>query len=136
MKKTEKIIKKQEAQQPVPITPTPSFISEAIEESKRTRIEPKQTDDKTLAEGATSEFWRLVKDYIEGTIGALKKKTTQAAIESGYNLELLGFRYVLMDQLENFGKDIINFVEFKRSGYEEVKRKIAEEAKLKQKGRR
>ena len=124
-KKKDKILKEQAAQQPTPVIPPPAFIAGAIKEAKETRVVPKDTDDKILAEGADSEFWRLLKDYINGTIEALKKKTTQAAIESGYNLELLGFRYVLMDQLENFGKDIINFVEFKKRGYQETKRREA-----------
>ncbi len=134
MKDKEKVITEQEAKQAVAPTSqrsSPSFIAEAIKEAKEARMKPKEADDNVLAEGADSEFWRLIKKYIENSLKKLKDNTTKAAMESGFNLELLGFRYVLMDQISNFGGDIIKFVETRQKVVELMKKAEMEKEKAK-----
>ena len=124
VKKIEKIKKIQEGAQAIPPDP-PAFIKQAIEDTKETE-EPKETDDRVLASGADTDFWRLVKGFIERNIDGFKERTTQTVMASGFNLEEAGLRYTLTDQLAHFGRDIIKYVENRRKAVERMKKDEAE----------
>jgi len=122
-----KKISKQAAEQIVPPGP-PAFITEAIREAQEEKKKPKPEDDKVLADGAASDFWRLVRTHIEKKVERLQQYTTEAVVKSGYNLEEAGFRYILTDQISHALKDIIDFVEFRQKAVTEME-KAKKEAK-------
>ena len=121
MKKKKDMISKQKAEQAIPPAP-PTFITEAIKEVRGMEKKPKPDDDKILAEGASSDFWRLLKLHIEGKIEQLSEYTTESVARGGYNLEEAGFRYILTDQISHALKDIIHYVEFREKAMLEMEK--------------
>lgn len=132
MATTEEKIKKQEAEQ-APVPPAPAFIKQAIEDSRPKKLEPKDSDDKILAEGADSTFWKLIKQRIEDKIAGLESALSGAVqnrvgSESIW-LQDIGIRYLLKQIVTDNLKDITNFVELRRRVAEEQKIEKANERK-------
>lgn len=132
MATTEEKINKQEAEQ-APVPPAPAFIKQAIEDSKPKKLQPKDEDDKILAEGSDSTFWKLVKQRIDGKIEGLEA-TLAGAVQNrvgseGIWLQDIGIRYLLKQVVTDNLKDIINFVELRRRVAEEQKIQKANERK-------
>ena len=128
--KRQKIIKKQEAEQAIPPT-APSFIAEAIEDARKVEREPLPDEDEILAKGAESDFWKILKRYIQDKIKGLRELTTQAVVKAGFRLEEAGFRYVLTDQICHALEDVVGYVEFRRETIEKMKREEAKRREVK-----
>lgn len=134
MATAEEKLNKQDAEQP-PVPPPPAFIKQAIDDSKPKKLQPKDSDDKVLAEGADSTFWKLVKQRIDGKIETLESALAGAVqnrvgAESIW-LQDIGIRYLLKQVVTDNLKDIINFVELRRRVAEEQKIQTANERKQK-----
>jgi len=132
----EDILKRQAGQQAAPTShpPPPAYISQAIEESKKARVEPGDTNDTVLAEGSDSDFWKLVRGYIEMSMEKLKRVTAERMKETGFGLEEIGLRLLVENQLVGFGQDIINYVELRKKALEvkaleEQKKKVVQAKK-------
>lgn len=127
-----KVISKQASAQAVPSTP-PEFISKAIEEAKAIGGKPSMNDDGVLVEGAASDFWKMLKGYIERKIDNLDKMTNKAVVAGGWNLEEAGLRFILKDQITHFGKDIIEYVEMRTKAHAQMVQKSKDEEQEKAK---
>lgn len=131
-------LKKMAASSPLPPAappPPPSFITEAIADSKaEALLPPDEKDDRNLAEGSYSDFWKLVKHFIENKQKRLKEMTQARVVASeSLNMEDIGFRYLLSDQISMALQDVINFVENRAKLVEQIKREQVENDKANQK---
>lgn len=129
--KEEEIKKKQDAEQaPVP-PPPPAFIREAFSQAKPNKLEPKPMDDKILADGADSDFWKLIKQRISDKINSLDSALAGAVQNKVGSeqiwLQDIGIRYLLKQIVSDNMADIINFVELRAKVAEEQKKIKANE---------
>lgn len=62
-----------------------------------------------MAEFVETEAWKLIKNYIEGKAVMLAQQLRESV--PGSSLEEVGFRFMITDQVNKFGRELINFVE-------------------------
>lgn len=90
----------------------PSFLKRVIDENKTlTEKEVLNKDfEKELLSLSKSKAWEYVKDFINS-----KKKDMALSLQSlsggDTSLEEVGFRYLILDQINVFSNQLINFVE-------------------------
>lgn len=128
-----KIIKRQEAQQAIPpavTVPPPGFIAEAVKKVEEAKVKaPAAKRDEIIAGGADSDFWKEVRQYIEGYQKNLKTSTTGIVQQGQFSLERIGISYLLADQIEAALQSVIDFVEIKRKTVELMKKAEIEKKK-------
>jgi len=99
-------IKEQEAHQALP----PAFMKSVINQSKKEpEIKAGKDRDRVLAEGADSDFWKVVKSYIEAKQMMLAKQLRETS--GNVSVEETGFRFLILDQVNSFATQLITFVE-------------------------
>lgn len=107
-KKEEKIIEEQAARQAT--VPPPAFIKPVLDQSsKEPPLSPGEDRDRIMAEFVETEAWKLIKNYIEGKAVMLAQQLRESV--PGSSLEEVGFRFMITDQVNKFGRELINFVE-------------------------
>lgn len=123
---------KQRAAQPVPqaTIPPPAFIRDALTEAKK-KPEPKPEDDKVVADGAASDFWKILKGFLEARTKILKENTGEAITSQPMSMEQIGVKLLWKDLITDAYQDIIDFVENRAKIVEEIRR---EEQKKKGEG--
>jgi len=103
------IIEQQQAHQ----APPPAFLKSVINKSKKEpQIEPGKDRDRLLTELSDTEAWKVLKQYIEAKQMMLAKELRDSVGESG--LEEVGFKFLILDQVNTFANQIITFVEAPR----------------------
>jgi hypothetical protein len=127
--KNNKSIKEQAARQAIPPVPPPDFIKEIVEETKPKR-EVKPDEDKIIAQGSESDFWKILKRFIENYQENLKKTTRELATAGSFDLEAIGMKYLLSDQIVGALENVVSFVENKKKVVE-LKKVEAEELEKK-----
>lgn len=105
----EQIIARQAAEQP-PISANPAFIQEVIKEPVD-NTPPSSADDEALTQMMQSEGWKVIKRYINAKKKRLEDLTAQSVRAQAFNLQEVGFRYLILDQVTNALQDVINRVE-------------------------
>lgn len=100
--------------------PPPAFISDAIKEAKK-KPEPKPEDDDVLAEGAKSDFWRILKRFIDYKLEIITSETASSVGSGKLTLEQIGFKSVLKDVVVEFGDGIKKYVEGRAAIIEQMK---------------
>lgn len=100
-------IDKQVAEQ----APPPAFLKSVINQNKKeTVIEPGPDRDKTIANFANSDAWKLLKQFIRAKqteLGAMVRESSDGSA----SLEEVGFKYLVADQVNTFAQQIVTFVE-------------------------
>lgn len=100
--------------------PPPAFISDAIKEAKK-KPEPKPEDDDILVEGAKSDFWRILKRFIDYKTEIITNETAASVGSGKLTLEQIGFKSVLKDVVVDFGDGIKKYVEGRAAIIEQMK---------------
>lgn len=108
---TEEIKARQDAEQAV-VPPPPAFMQSVLNQSKETPTTNIDGEDKILLEGSDSEFWKILKRFIEAKQKRLTELTAEAVRSSKFDLQEVGFRYLIQDQVVAALQDVINKVEF------------------------
>ena len=106
--------------------PPPQFIAEALREAKK-KPEPKSEDDEIVAEGANSDFWKILKRWIEWKQKGIKENTGQMLAGGTLTLEQIGMKVLWRDLIIEFGQDMIDFIENRATLVESIKREKQEE---------
>lgn len=109
-KKLSKAVEKQAASQALPADN--DLLQHVVETSKRPEKPKKgEQEAKLMLDFATSDAWKKLRHYIERKVSRLDNMTAESARGDNFNLETIGFRYLIQDQIQNFAQDIINYVE-------------------------
>lgn len=108
--------KKLEATQPIipPNPQVPWFMSSLVRD--KTKIEPKvlapeKGEDLVLAEGSQTEFWKFLKKFINSRRNLFEELLKIKAAASPYDMQEVGFRYLVYAQVDDVMSEIINRVE-------------------------
>lgn len=126
--KNKKILKEQSATQAIPPTPPPAFIAEAIKEVNQAKPKVLPNEDKILADGAFSDFWKILKRFIENYQSNLKKSTSELALAGQFDLNAIGMKYLLADQIVSALQKVTDYVEGKARAvaqYENEQKELA-----------
>ena len=129
-----KIKKEQEAAQPISPTlnvPPPDFIREAVNRNKIEVKKLSEADDNVIAEGKDSDFWKLVKGFVERYQKTLKESTTEMAQTGQFDLAAIGMRYLLSDQISSALQKVVDYVENRAKIVEQIKLQAQELEKAK-----
>ena len=103
-------IEQQEAHQ----APPPAFLKSVINQSKKEpQIDPGKDRDRLLGELSDAEAWKVLKKFIEAKQMMLGKELRDSIANAG--LEEIGFRFLVLDQVNTFATQIVSFVEAPRS---------------------
>ena len=112
-------IEEQQAHQ----APPPAFLRSVIEQSeKEPQVDPGVERDKILADGSDSDFWKILKKFVEAKQIMLAKELRENSKDA--SVEETGFRFLILDQVNTFAAQIISFVEAPKAIY-----KIQQETK-------
>lgn len=125
-KAQEEVIRQQEAEQ-APVPPAPNFIRQAIKEARSVSMEVKDSDDKVMAEGADSDFWRILKRFIDSRIKTLEDLTSQKITSGNIDLQDVGLRYLISDQVTHALKEVIQFVELRQQAQRHEQEEVSAE---------
>lgn len=108
----EQILARQAAEQaPIP-EPGPIHIAKTIEEAKKDERTPEpEADVKLLIELSQSDAWQVAKRFINRKKEKLSKMTAEAARGSSFNLQNVGFSYLIYDQVSAALDSVIAYVE-------------------------
>jgi archaellum component FlaC len=141
--KENKVKRNQEALQPISPTlnvPPPEFIRDVINKAQIKEKKLSEADDNVIVEGAQSDFWKLIKNYIERYQKDLKAITSELVQQGQFDLNAIGMKYLLSDQISNALQKVIDYVENRARIVEQMKRDAQElekaKAKLEEKKRR
>ncbi len=103
----------------------PAFMRSVINQSrKEPEIKAGKDRDKVLADGADSDFWKVVKSFIEAKQMMLAKQLRETS--GNVSVEETGFRFLILDQVNTFATQLVTFVEAPK---EILKLKAEEEPK-------
>lgn len=103
------IIEQQQAHQ----APPPAFLKSVINQSKKEpQIDPGKDRDRLLGELSDTEAWKVLKKFIEAKQMMLAKELKDSIGNAG--LEEVGFKFLILDQVNTFANQIITFVEAPR----------------------
>lgn len=103
----EDIVRKQNASQAMP--GHPAFLNDLYKEKEEPKVK-KGTAEK-LIQGSESEFWTILKGFINRRREQLEQMTRESVRKDGFDLANTGFRYLIFDQVDAFAKDLISYVE-------------------------
>ena len=136
MTPTQSSTEKQSAEQPhlESVIPPPAFIAETLREVKQ-KPAPRPEDDEILADGAGSDFWKILKRFIEQSQKEVKNNIGLKIGSGTLTMEQLGLQFLSRDLVVDTFQGIVDFVENRANVVELLKierqKKEAEEAKLK-----
>ena len=117
----EEDFQKQQAAEQVPLPPPPpAFLKDVLEQNKIKPI-PSEAEDKVIAEGAGSDFWKILKRIMLEKKTRLEAITAEKARGLGVNFNEIGFRYLMTDQLSNLIMDLVNFVENRKEAMRQIR---------------
>lgn len=86
-------------------------VGPVVDQSKEApKIKTEAKDDDVLAEGSTSDFWKLIRKYIDAKQRRLHELTSES-VRGSVNMQEVGFRYLIEDQVTHALRDIVEFVE-------------------------
>lgn len=103
------ILETQQAHQ----APPPAFLKSVINQSKKEpQVEPGKDRDRLLGELSDTEAWKVLKRFIEAKQMMLAKELKDSIGNAG--LEEVGFKFLILDQVNTFANQIITFVEAPR----------------------
>lgn len=115
IKQAAEAIKRQTAQQPISGTqPIPWFMSSLVRDKQEVseKIDkPEVGEDKVLADLAGTDAWRFLRRFIKGRQVLFKELLKDKIAQSPYDMQEIGFRYVVSAQVEDVLQEIINRVE-------------------------
>lgn len=117
MKSKSSIKAKQAAEQAVVGPPPPAFISNVIKEAQKEAPPVGDQDQQLILQLAESDSWKVLKRYIEREKETLRTSMTESANKTG-DLQEIGLRYIVFEQIVFFGDKIIKFVERSRKSAE------------------
>lgn len=100
---------KQLAEQAV-VPPPPQFIQDAMKEAREETATPDE-EMKLLKELSTSDAWKSLKKYIRAKQKRLGDMTAQSVRGANFDLQNIGFRYLIFDQVKEALEDIVRKVE-------------------------
>lgn len=90
--------------------PPPAFLSSVINQAKKKpAIEPSAEKDKVMLEFAVSDAWQILKEYIQAKQMMLGKQLRDNT--KGASLDEIGFRFLVMDAVNDFAQELIVKVE-------------------------
>jgi len=108
-------INKQAAQQPITQTsPHPVWMESLMgqkDKLKKKIDKPEKNEDQVLAELSTSDAWKYLKKFILTRQALFRELLKSSVAGNSYNMEEVGFRYILSAQVEDVLNEIINRVE-------------------------
>lgn len=100
---------KQSAEQAI-VPPPPQFIQDTIKEARKEETTPDE-DMKLLKELSQSDAWKILKKFIRNKQNRLQSMTAQAVRADSFNLQNVGFRYLIFDQVKEALEDVVRKVE-------------------------
>ena len=101
---------KQMAEQAVIAAPAPQFIRDTLNESRKEVVQPDE-DSKLLKELSGSDSWKTLKRYIRDKQKRLESMTAESVRKDSFDLQNIGFRYLIFDQVREALEDIVRQVE-------------------------
>lgn len=108
----EQKIAQQAAEQAIPPMPGPLHIADTIREAKAEDKTPEpEEDSKLLLELSQSDSWKVLKRFITRKKQRLSEMTADSVRKSNFDLNNIGFRYLIFDQVAAALDSVINHVE-------------------------
>lgn len=118
-------VSKKEAEQAVPAS-APQFIVDTFRSVKEPpKIKP--SDDAILADGADSEFWGILKRYINAKQAKIKTSVQEKFNSGSLSMEQIGLQSLMRDAVLDNLDDIIKKVEGTQAVIEEQKKRQQQE---------
>ena len=111
----QEVLRAQAAQQAIPTGQAlPWFMSSLVREKEAiaNKVDaPAQGEDQLLAELAGTEAWKYLKKFIVGRQVMFEELLKAKVAGSPFDMQEIGFRYVIMAQVQDILGEIINRVE-------------------------
>lgn len=105
-----KKIEQQMAEQPIMAQSVPHFIKEMLQEKEHEVVKPAEDRDE-LNLLYESGSWKILKKYLREKQKRLEQMTAQSVRSDSFDLQNVGFRYLIFDQVREALEDVIRFVE-------------------------
>jgi len=87
---------------------------------------PTDEDERLLTELSQSDSWEMVKTYMSRLIDNLEKKTVEKIAESPIDIEEIGYRYMILNQIKGALDNVCGYVDkYAMKAKDDVEKKFA-----------